>query len=89
MGAVGRGDYGRATAAMAVMRVVGQMASMGSVAMVFALWLGPVRITRAVYPALGNAIAICFTLGAILCTLGIILSLTRGRMHVSLLDKPD
>ncbi len=81
MGAVGRGDYGRAAAAMAVMRVVGQMASMGSVAMVFALLLGPVRITRALYPALGNAIATCFAIGAVFCALGIILSLTRGRMH--------
>ncbi|MCZ6664896.1 MAG: MFS transporter [Gammaproteobacteria bacterium] len=81
MGAVGRGDYGRAAAAMAVMRVVGQMASMGSVAMVFALMLGPVRITRAVYPALGDAIATCFAIGAVFCALGIILSLTRGRMH--------
>ncbi len=82
MGAVDHRDYGRASSAIAVMRVVGQMSSMGLVAMVFALGLGPVQITPDVYPALGRAITVCFTVGATLCAAGMILSLVRGRVHV-------
>lgn len=81
MGSVKGSDYGRAASALAVMRVVGQMSSMGLVAMVFALAMGPVHITPTVYPALGQAITTCFTVGAILCTVGMILSLVRGRVH--------
>lgn len=83
MGAVGRSDYGRAAAATAVMRVVGQMSSMGLVAMIFALLLGPVEITPAVYPALASAIRTCFTVAALFCAAGIVLSLSRGRVHAA------
>jgi len=82
MGSVDSGDYGRAAGALAVMRVVGQMSSMGLVALVFALALGPIQITPAVYDTLGRAISTCFTAGATLCALGMILSFSRGRVHV-------
>jgi len=45
------------------------------------VWLGPVRITPAVYGELGRAISACFGMGAVLCGVGIALSLARGRMH--------
>ncbi|MEQ8494467.1 MAG: MFS transporter, partial [Gammaproteobacteria bacterium] len=81
MGAVPRSDYGRAASAMAVMRVIGQMSSMGLVALVFAMLLGPVQITPDVYPVLTRAIHVCFAVGALLAFGGITLSLARGRVH--------
>ncbi len=81
MGAVPPKDYSRASGAMSVMRVVGQLTSMALVAVVMALWLGPVAIEPAVYARLGHAIATCFASGALLSAVGIALSLARGRMH--------
>lgn len=81
MGAVVASDYGRAASAMAVMRVIGQMSSMGLVAMVFALMIGPVPITPAVFPELTRAIHTCFAVAALLALGGVALSLARGRMH--------
>jgi hypothetical protein len=54
------------------------MASMGLVAMIFALRLGPVPITPALYPELGHAISLCFALGAALCAAGFLLSFAPG-----------
>lgn len=81
MGAVERSAYARASSVMSVMRVVGQMTSMGLVAMIFALMLGPVTLGPDVYPQLGRAISTCFGLGAGLCLIGAGLSLARGQMH--------
>ena len=81
MGAVPPKDYSRASGAMSVMRVMGQLTSMGLVAVVMGFWLGPVAIEPAVYERLGHAIATCFASGALLSALGIALSLSRGRMH--------
>jgi len=63
------------------MRVIGQLASMGIVAMAFAVTLGPVQITPEVYPQLGHALRLSFCIAAGLCLAGIYLSLVRGRMH--------
>ena len=81
MGAVPPRDYSRASGAMSVMRVMGQLTSMGLVAVIMALWLGPVAIEPAVYDRLGHAIATCFASGALLSGFGIALSLARGRVH--------
>ena len=81
MGAVDRSAYSRASGAMSVMRIIGQLTSMGLVAVIMALWLGPVTIEPSVYPRLGHAISICFASGALLSLVGIALSLARGRMH--------
>ncbi len=83
MSSVDRSAYAQASSVMSVMRVVGQMTSMGMVALIFALLLGPVTITPAIYPQLGHAISMCFALGAALCLCGAGLSLARGQMHVS------
>ncbi|MBX9605331.1 MAG: MFS transporter [Gammaproteobacteria bacterium] len=83
MGAVDRSAYSRASGAMSVMRVMGQLTSMALVAVLMALWLGPVTIEPSVYPQLARAIDGCFAVAAVLCTLGIALSLSRGRMHAA------
>ncbi len=81
MGAVGPSDYGRAASAISVMRVIGQMTSMGLVAMIFALTFGPRQITPELYGPLADTIQICFALGALLCAVGAGLSMSRGRVH--------
>ena len=79
MGSVERSDYGRAGSANSVMRVVGQMTSMGLVAMIFALILGPRQITPALYPELNSSISTTFVVAAVLCAAGVMLSYSRGR----------
>ena len=74
-------DYGRAASAMSVMRVLGQMMSMGMVALVFTHILGSQQITIELYDKLNFALGVCFGLGAVLCFGGMFLSLARGRLH--------
>ena len=74
-------DYGRAASAMSVMRVFGQMMSMGMVAIVFTHILGSQQITIELYDKLNFALGVCFGLGAVLCFGGMFLSLARGRLH--------
>ena len=81
MGSVASNQYGIAGSSVATMRVIGQLASMGIVAMAFAVTLGPVQITPEVYPQLGHALRLSFCIAAGLCLAGIYLSLVRGRMH--------
>jgi EmrB/QacA subfamily drug resistance transporter len=79
MGSVASHQYGIAGSSVATMRVIGQVTSMGIVAMVFALLLGPVQITPDIYPQLEHALRWCFGVSAAFCLPGIYLSLVRGR----------
>lgn len=83
MSAVDKRQYGLAGAAVATMRVLGQLASMGLVAVAFALTLGPVTIEPSTYPRLARAIDVSFMIAAILCVPGILCSLARGKMRPS------
>ena len=83
MGAVGTHHYGIAASSVATMRVIGQVSSMGIVAMVFAVVLGPVQITPAVYPQLQTALTLSLGMASVLCLPGIYLSLVRGRMRAT------
>ena len=79
MGSVSPREYGIAGSSIATMRVLGQTSSIGLVAMVFALTIGPVQISAEVYPQLAQAISLSFTLATVICIPGIYLSLVRGR----------
>lgn len=81
MSFIGKGQYGSASGAVATMRVLGQLCSMGLVAMCFALTIGAVEITPANYPALARGIELSFTLAAALCLPGMWCSLARGRLR--------
>lgn len=81
MGSVDSRQYGIAGSSVATMRVIGQMGSMGIVAMVFALTLGPVQITPEIYPQLDRALSLSFRIAAALCLPGIFVSLVRGRLR--------
>jgi EmrB/QacA subfamily drug resistance transporter len=82
MGSVGAEQYGIAASSVATMRVIGQVSSMGIVAMAFAGTIGPVQITPEVYPQLEQAITLSLVVAGGLCLPGIYLSLVRGRMRV-------
>jgi EmrB/QacA subfamily drug resistance transporter len=84
MGAVERRSYGVASAMVSTMRLLGQMLSMGVAMMVFALFIGSVRITPVQYPALLKSIRTVFMICTALCFLGIFASLARGAT-----GKPD
>ena len=81
MGAVDKRQYGIAASSVATMRVIGQVSSMGVVAMVFSLTLGAVQITPEVYPQLERALTFSLIVAAGLCLPGIYLSLARGRLR--------
>lgn len=81
MGSVEPEYYGSAAGVMSTTRVCGQMMSMGVVTLVFALNLGDVEITPAVYPTLMTSISTCFLIGACTCAVGIYFSLARGYLH--------
>lgn len=81
MGAVPRTAYGAAGGAVATMRILGQLGSMGLVATSFALTIGQVEITPASYPALGRALDLAFSVAALLCIPAAWCSLARGRVH--------
>jgi len=78
MGSVERKFYGVASAMVSTMRLLGQMLSMGLTLMVFAVFIGNVRITPDQYPALLASIRIIFMVCGVLCFSGIFVSLVRG-----------
>jgi EmrB/QacA subfamily drug resistance transporter len=81
MGSVERQQYGVASATTAVMRLVGQMLSMGIAALIISLYVGEVSITPERYPAFLRAFRAAFLLFALLCCGGIAASLARGRVR--------
>ena len=81
MGSVPRRQYGVASATTGVMRLVGQMLSMGIAALIIALYVGEVQITPLQHPAFLRAFRTGFLLCAGLCVVGLLASLARGNVH--------
>ncbi|MBI2993051.1 MAG: MFS transporter [Gammaproteobacteria bacterium] len=81
MGSVEKRSLGVAGGAVSTMRVLGQMFSMGVVSTVFAVLLGPVRLTPENYPHLLEAIKFSLVAAACISVTGIFLSLSRGNVH--------
>jgi EmrB/QacA subfamily drug resistance transporter len=84
MGSVEKRFYGIASAMVSTMRLLGQMLSMGLALMVFAIFIGNVRITPVQYPALLRSIHTVFIICTALCFVGIFVSLARAAKK-----KPD
>lgn len=82
MGSVKKDRYGSASGVLATTRLLGQMLSMTLVTLIFALVIGHVEITAAVYQALQQAIGLCFLAAGGLCVLGLIFSVGSGRDHL-------
>jgi EmrB/QacA subfamily drug resistance transporter len=81
MSSVDKRFFGVASGTLATMRLTGQMFSMGIVTMIMALFIGTVMIAPANYPLLLAANRTAFTVFAILCALGVLASLARGKLH--------
>ena len=87
MSAVERKDYGVASGALATMRQVGQMVSMGVIMMLFNIILGATtrinRITPDSYGPFLRCSRIGFIVFTALCVLGVFASLARGKSRKS------
>ncbi|MHB1318051.1 MAG: MFS transporter, partial [Anaerolineae bacterium] len=83
MGAVQRRHYGVASGLVGTMRTFGQMLSLGMVMILFSITMGQARITPEVYPEFMIATRTAFVISAILCALGVVASLTRGRNRLA------
>ena len=81
MSSVDRRFYGIATGIVGTMRLLGQMVSMGIATVIFAIFMGQVRIAPEHYPALMQGTKVAFAIFAALCLLGIFSSLSRGRVR--------
>ena len=89
MGSVQRRQYGVASATTGVMRLIGQMLSMGIAALIIALYVGEVQITPLQHPAFLRAFRVGFLLCAGLCVAGLFASLARGNLHAPAAAKTD
>ncbi|MEW6026505.1 MAG: MFS transporter [Planctomycetota bacterium] len=81
MSSVDRKIYGIASAMVGTMRLLGQMLSLGLVTLLFALYLGPVKITPEYHPMFLSCMRTAFLVFAIICFAGIFASLVRGKVR--------
>jgi EmrB/QacA subfamily drug resistance transporter len=72
---------GIASGMVATMRSLGQLLSMAIAMFSFAIFIGPVRITPLVYPALMTSVVVAFVVFTLLCIIGVGASYVRGTIH--------
>ncbi|HOT93738.1 MAG TPA: MFS transporter [Methanoregulaceae archaeon] len=78
MGAVERRFYGVASGMVATMRLIGQLLSLEIVMLALVIFVGRVQLTDLYDEDLLGAIRISFAVFAVLCTVGVCISLARG-----------
>lgn len=81
MGSVERRLYGVASGMLGTMRLVGQTFSLGVAALLFALYIGNVKIEPQYYPQFLASVKTAFAILTVLCVGGIFASLTRGKLR--------
>jgi len=79
MSSVEKKFYGVAAGTLSTMRVTGQMLSVGTAMLLFALYIGRVQITPEYYPLFLKSFKTAFIIFAVLCFGGIFASLARGK----------
>ena len=72
---------GIASGMVATMRSLGQLLSMAIAMFCFGIFIGPVTITPAVYPALMTSVTVAFVIFTVLCIIGVGASYVRGTIH--------
>lgn len=72
---------GVASATLGTMRLLGQMLSMAIAMLVFSVTLGSAQVTDAVHGEFVTAVRIAFAISTVLCVIGVVASLARGRLH--------
>ncbi len=78
MGSVEKRFYGVASASVQTMRLIGQTLSMGTVLIIFAIYLGNVQIVPSEYATLLVSLKISFIVFTVLCFIGIFASLAKS-----------
>ncbi len=81
MSSVEKRFYGVASGSVGTMRLLGQMLSMGIATLTFALFIGRVQISPDNYPEFMKSVSTAFIIFSCLCTGGIFLSLSRGKVR--------
>ena len=81
MSSVEKKDYSVASATLGTMRLVGQMVSMAITTLLFAIYVGNVKITPDKYPDFLLSMKTALIIFAVLCFFGIFASLARGKVH--------
>ena len=81
MGSVEEKYYGIASGTVSLMRLMGQILSMGIATLIFAVVMGRVEITADLYPLLLKSTRVALLIFAILCIGGIFASLARGKVR--------
>ncbi|MBI4318786.1 MAG: MFS transporter [Chloroflexi bacterium] len=79
MSSVDKKSYGIASAVVQTMRLTGQMFSMGTTMLTFALYLGRVPITPDNYPMFVASVKTIFTVFAAISVVAVFASLVRGK----------
>jgi EmrB/QacA subfamily drug resistance transporter len=79
MTSVDKRFYGVASGTLGTMRLIGQMLSLGTVMIMFALHIGKAQITPEYYDAFLLSARLAFIVFAVLCFGGIFASLARGK----------
>ena len=81
MSSAHRKHLGLASGMVATMRSLGQLLSMAIAMFCFSVFIGPVTITPAVYPALMTSVTVAFVVFTVLCIAGVGASYVRGTIH--------
>lgn len=82
MSAVGKRDYGVASGMVSTMRLIGQMLSLGIANLIFTYFMGHTEIPKTgPYDLLMQSIQVTFVVMAVLCVIGVALSLARGNLR--------
>jgi MFS family permease len=83
MGAVDKRYFGSASGAVATMRVLGQMMSMATATMVFAIIMGSEQLTSSNHIKFLMSLKTVFLIFTTLCVIGIFFSFTRGELRAN------
>lgn len=81
MGSVNKRYLSIASGAVATMRLLGQMFSMATAMVVFAIFIGREQITPATHEEFLKSVRVSFLIFSLICSLGILFSLMRGELR--------
>jgi hypothetical protein len=81
MGAVEKRQFGIASGSVATMRLLGQMISMAIAMVLFAVFIGQEKIAPSTYEQFLKAVKVSFMVFTVLCMIGVIFSLLRGKVR--------
>jgi len=81
MSSVEKKFYGIASSTLALVRLIGQMMSMGIVIVIFTIYIGGRQITVANQNEFLQSTHVAFILFSVLCLIGVFASYSRGKIH--------